>query len=95
MRLGENFSALAETLQLQGKSVTDSLFDLAARPAGDYTSGEIGRISSVAGTGFFDDDQILFHDAGKASQSKECGRGAVRRGGNSPLAASHRERIGE
>jgi len=42
VRLGEDFSALPETLQLQGESVTDFLFDLGARPAGDYTSGEIG-----------------------------------------------------
>ena len=68
MGLGEDLAALAEALKLQGDGMTDFLFDFTAAPAGDNAAGEIGGIGGVAGAGLFDDNQILFHDAGKASQ---------------------------
>jgi len=68
MGLGEDFATLAEALDLQDYGVTDFLFDFTAGPAGDNTAGEIGGIGGVAGAGLFDDNQVLFHDTGKASQ---------------------------
>jgi hypothetical protein len=55
---------------MMGNGVLDFLFDFGAGPSGDDAAGKIGGIGGVAGTGLFDDDQIFFHDAGKASQSE-------------------------
>jgi len=67
---GEDFAALAQVLEMVGEGVVHFLFDFGAGPAGDHTARKIGGIGGIAGTGLFDDDQIFFHDAGKASQSE-------------------------
>jgi hypothetical protein len=64
-----DFAALAEVLELEGDGVADLLFDFTAGPAGDNATGEIGGVGGVAAAGFFDNDKILFHDAGKASET--------------------------
>ena len=69
MGFGEDFAALAEALELKHDGVADFLFDFRAGPAGDDTAGKIGGVGGIAGTGLFDDDQVLFHDAGKASET--------------------------
>jgi len=67
---GEEFAALAEGFEVEDQGVAKFPFDFRAGPARDDTTGEIRGIGGVAGAGFFDDDEIFFHDAGKASQSE-------------------------
>ena len=67
---GEEFAELAERFEVNGEGVADSLLDFAAGPAGSDAARQVRRVGSVAGAGFFDDDEIFFHDAGKASRSK-------------------------
>lgn len=69
MGFGEDFAALAEVLELERDGVADFLIDFGAGSGGDDAAGQIGGIGGVSGTGFFDDDEIFFHDVGKASQS--------------------------
>jgi len=69
VRFGEDFAALAEALELERDGVPDFLFDLTPGPAGNDAAGKIGRVRGVAGAGLFDDNQILFHNAGKASEA--------------------------
>ena len=70
MGFGEEFAALAEGFEVQGEGVAEFLFDFRMSPARDDAARQVRTVGSVAGAGFFDDDEIFFHDAGRASQSE-------------------------
>jgi hypothetical protein len=69
MGFREDFAALVEVLELEREGVADFLFDFGAGSGANDAAGQIGGVGGVSGAGFFDDDEIFFHDAGKASQS--------------------------
>jgi len=67
MGFGEDFAAFAEIVEMVSYGVADFVFDFSASPACGDAGGKIGGVGGVTGSGLFDDDQILFHDAGNAS----------------------------
>ena len=69
MGFGEDFAALAEALKLEHDGVADFLFDFTAGPPGNDAARKIRGVGGIAGAGLFDNDQVLFHDAGKASET--------------------------
>ncbi len=66
---GEDFAALAEVLEMVGDGVAEFLLDFRTGPAGGDAAGKIRGVGGVAFAGFFDDDQVLFHDADQASET--------------------------
>jgi len=71
MGFRENFATLAEILEMAGHGVMDFLLDFGASPASGDAPGQVGTVGGVARAGFFNDDQIFFHDAGPASQASD------------------------
>ena len=69
MGFRQDFAALAEILEMAGDGAMDFSFDLGTSPSRGDAPGQVGRIGGVARSGFFNDDQIFLHDAGKASQT--------------------------
>ena len=69
MGLGQNFAAIAEILDMVGDGMPELVLDFTAGPTRRDATGKVRGISGVTGTALLDDDQILFHDAGKASET--------------------------
>jgi hypothetical protein len=71
MGFREDFAALAEILEMAGDGVMDFSFDFGTSPGSGDAPGQVRRVGGVARSGFFNDDQIFLHDAGKASQTSD------------------------
>jgi hypothetical protein len=58
---GEDFAAFAELLEVGDEETEEIMFGFIAGGAIGDTTGHVGRIGQVTGTGFLDDDKIFLH----------------------------------
>lgn len=58
---GEYFAALAELLEVMDEEPVEVAFGFMAAVAISNATGHVWRIGEIAGTGFFDNDEIFFH----------------------------------
>jgi hypothetical protein len=66
MRGGEDFTALAKFLKVRDEGATKIVFRFSAGAGGGNAARHVRGIGQVAGSGFFDNDEIFFHNAAVA-----------------------------